>query len=98
MKKKREKDTTNNKKLTRVILNIVVEKVIVHYEKGGIENIDPKVMAEKIEELHYDYRKLSKITRNIKHNKRIADFRKKMPTTMVFWPKDALKKMQSRSE
>ena len=37
----------------------------MHYEKGGIENRDPKVMVEKIEKLHDDYRNLYKITQNI---------------------------------
>ena len=97
MRKKRAEDSSNKNKLSINVSKIVAAQVIAHYEKGGIEHRNLKVMTEKILQLHGEYYNLTKLT-NKNKNQRVLKFREKMQKTMILWPKDALSKMQLRAE
>jgi hypothetical protein len=91
MDKFREEDASKNSKLTRMVSKVVVDKILIHYQKAGIGTKSHHKMAEDVENIHSEYVKVNKK----KNPGRINEFREKLKKTMPFWTKTTINQMES---
>ena len=91
MEKYRAEDVSKNSKLTREVSKVVVDKILIHSQKAGIDTKAHHKMAEDVENIHSEYVKVNKR----KNPSRIGEFRKKLNKTMPFWTKTTINNMKS---
>ena len=95
LEKLRQEDETKQKKLYRFAANLVVKEILPHYQKSQITTIQEHKMAEKILALFKEYENLRKINLDRRENHPLIKmFKDKLGTTMKFWPRNALAKME----
>ena len=91
----RIEDKSKNENLIRPCPNLVVEKIIKHYQKSCIPTLHRHKMAEKIVELYSEYNNLYKIKpEKRKEHIKIKQFRGKLDTTMPFYSRKFEKRME----
>ena len=87
LEKLKAEDSTNNQKLYRPCAKLVVEEIVIHYNKAWIPTIHEKKMTGKVLNLNDEYRNLFKIIpANRLESPKIKEFCAKLEHTMPFWP------------
>ena len=95
LEKLKAEDSTNNRKLYEPCAKLVVEEIVIHYNKTRIPTIHEKKMTEKVLNVNDEYRNLFKIVSAKRlESPKIKEFCAKLEHTMPFWPKDMEKKME----
>jgi hypothetical protein len=95
MEKLRMEDQLKQMRISKVASTCVVKEVLQHFQKAHIITIQEHKMCEKIDALHTEYCSLKKLNpeRREKSGK-VLQFRSKLKTTMPFWPRDVLARME----
>ena len=89
MDKFRADDAYKNMKLSRVVSKVVIDRVIIHYQKAVIATKQHHKMAEGIEKIQSEFVKMQE---NMTLN-RIQEFRQKLNKTMPFWTRNTINEM-----
>ena len=88
----RERAVDTNSKLERPVANMIISKVMVHYNKANIETKGQNQMAAEIIKLNKRYQNICK-----KMNPRaIEQFRADIKQTMQFYMRNTMSKMNDR--
>ena len=93
--KLRQEDDSKQQKLDRIAASMTVKQVLPHYSKSRVPMVQEHKMVEKVIALHKEFANLRKLNPEKREgNPNIKKFNEKLVTTLPFWPRNALDKME----